>query len=112
MDKPTVIQGASCRLYPNAAQAEKLEQWSGACRFMWNRLLDRQKALYEAEGKFLWRAELQAAMMEIKSTEGLEWVNAPATKRLMGFPPTYAYVLIPPASPMGSDWMYRPNCAS
>ena len=63
------------RLYPTEAQGEKLEQWSGACRFLWNRLLDRQKAFYAAEGKFLWRAELHAVAMEIKNTEGLEWLK-------------------------------------
>ena len=30
----------------------------------------------------------------------------------MGFPPTYAYVLIPPLSPMGSDWKKGEDRAS
>lgn len=75
METSTVIQGATSRLYPTAAQAEKLEQWSGACRFLWNRLLARQNALYASEGKFLWRADLQKAAIEIKNTEGLEWLK-------------------------------------
>lgn len=75
MEPSTVIQGATSRLYPTKAQAEKIEQWSGACRFVWNRLLERQEKSYKTEGKFLWRADLQKAVVDIKHTEGFEWLN-------------------------------------
>ena len=36
-------------------QARRLNQWAGSLRFLWNRLLDREKAEYAATGKFIWK---------------------------------------------------------
>jgi hypothetical protein len=44
------------------------------------------------------------AVLEGSSTRG--------STRLIGFPPTYAYVLTPPPSPIGSDSKYSPSDAS
>ena len=50
-----VVRGWQARLYPTRGQADRLNQWSGSLRFLWNRLLDREKAEYAATGKFIWK---------------------------------------------------------
>lgn len=53
-----VIRGQVVRLYPAAAQAQRLAQWTGALRWMWNRYLDAERERYAIDGTFLWRADL------------------------------------------------------
>ena len=69
-----VVRGWQARLYPTRAQADRLNQWAGSLRFLWNRLLDREKAEYEATGKFIWRCELQPIAVGMKREAGLEWL--------------------------------------
>jgi hypothetical protein len=56
-----ITRGHLVRLYPNRATAERLHEWAGAQRFLWNRLLDAVKAEYERSGNFLWKRELSRA---------------------------------------------------
>jgi transposase len=69
-----IVRGWQARLYPTAAQADRLNQWAGSCRFLWNRLLDREKAEYQATSKFIWRKELQPIAVGMKRQTGLEWL--------------------------------------
>lgn len=69
-----IIRGWQARLYPTAEQAHRLNQWAGSLRFLWNRLLDREKTEYEATGKFLWRKQLQPIAIGMKRQVGTEWL--------------------------------------
>lgn len=70
-----IARGWQARLYPTADQAKRLNQWAGSLRFLWNRLLDREKAEHEATGKFLWRKQLQPIAVGMKRQPGLEWLS-------------------------------------
>ena len=69
-----IVRGFLARLYPNREQADRLNQWAGSLRYLWNRLLDAEKAEYAATGKFLWRKQLQPIAVGMKRREGLEWL--------------------------------------
>jgi putative transposase len=65
-----ITRGWLGRLYPDRATADRLHQWAGAQRFLWNRLLDAEKAEYEASGKFIWKRELQPMAVAMKKQPG------------------------------------------
>jgi putative transposase len=69
-----IVRGWQARLYPTAAQADRLNQWTGSCRFLWNRLLEREKAEYQSSRKFIWRKDLQPIAVGMKRQAGLEWL--------------------------------------
>jgi putative transposase len=69
-----IVRGWQARLYSTQAQASRLNQWAGSLRFLWNRLLDREKADYQATGKFIWRKQLQPFAVGMKRQSGLEWL--------------------------------------
>jgi len=70
----TVVRGWQARLYPTREQAARLNQWAGSLRFLWNRLLDREKAEYDATGKFIWRRELQPIAVGMKRQPETAWL--------------------------------------
>lgn len=70
----TITCGWQARLYPTPGQAARLNQWAGALRFLWNRLLEREKAEHAATGRFLWRKGLQTIAVGMKRQPGLEWL--------------------------------------
>lgn len=69
-----IVRGFLARLYPTKEQAVRLNQWAGSLRFLWNRLLDMEKAEYAATGKFIWRKQLQPIAVGMKRQPGLEWL--------------------------------------
>ena len=69
-----IVIGWQARLYPTREQACRLNQWAGSLRFLWNRLLEREKAEYQATGKFLWRKQLQPIAVGMKRQGGMEWL--------------------------------------
>lgn len=69
-----ITRGHLARLYPNRATAERLHQWAGVQRFLWNRLLDAEKAEYERSGKFLWKRDLQPLAVAMKRQTGREFL--------------------------------------
>lgn len=74
MSEATIIRGWQARLYPSTDQGSRLNQWTGSLRFLWNRLLDAERAEYAATGKFLWKRELQLIAVGMKRQAGLEWL--------------------------------------
>ncbi len=48
-----IVRGWQARLYPTPEQAARMNQWAGSLRFLWNRLLEREKAEHRATGKFI-----------------------------------------------------------
>jgi putative transposase len=69
-----ITRGFLARLYPNRATRERLHQWAGAQRFLWNRLLDAEKAEYARTGKFIWKRELQPLAVAMKKEPGREFL--------------------------------------
>lgn len=69
-----IVRGWQGRLYPNNASSVRLNQWAGSLRFLWNRLLEKEKIEYAATGKFIWRKELQPLALAMKRAEGMEWL--------------------------------------
>jgi putative transposase len=61
-----IIKGFSGKLYPNRATTARLNQWVGACRFLWNRLLEMEIEQYRIDGTFLWKKDLQKAAIALK----------------------------------------------
>ena len=61
-----IIKGWKARLYPTNQQSTRLNQWSGALRFVWNSLLEREKAEHATTGRFLWRKGLQPIAVNMK----------------------------------------------
>ena len=70
-----IVCGWQARLYPKASQADRFNQWAGSIRFLWNRLLERERAEYAATGKFIWRKDLQPIAVGMKREVGLEWLG-------------------------------------
>ena len=54
------------KLYPTAEQADAFARFAGSCRWLWNYLLDLQQKKYEAEKKFIFRAEMQELLPRLK----------------------------------------------
>lgn len=69
-----IVTGWSGRLYPSSTQAARFNQWAGALRFLWNRLLEREQAEYDATGKFLWRKVLQPIAVGMKRRPETAWL--------------------------------------
>ncbi|MDT7953500.1 MAG: transposase [Acetobacteraceae bacterium] len=69
-----IVTGWSGRLYPCNTARTRFNQWSGAQRFLWNRLRDREKAEYAATGKFLWRKHLQPIAVSMKRQSETAWL--------------------------------------
>ena len=70
-----IVCGWQARLYPKQAQADRFNWWAGSIRFLWNRLLERERAEYTATGKFIWRKDLQPIAVAMKRETGLEWLG-------------------------------------
>jgi putative transposase len=71
----TIICGFRARLYPTTEVEIRLNQWAGALRFLWNRLLDLEKAEYDATGNFIWRKELRVLALALKRAPETAWLN-------------------------------------
>ena len=69
-----IVCGWQARLYPTPEQSARLNGWAGSLRFLWNRLLDAEKAEYAATKRFLWRKQLQPIAVAMKREPGLEWL--------------------------------------
>lgn len=69
-----IVRGWQARLYPTREQAARLNRWAGSLRFLWNRLLDREKAEYQATGRFLWRKQLQPIAVGMKRQPETAWL--------------------------------------
>ena len=69
-----IVKGWTTRIYPTREQASRLNQWLGSLRFLWNRLLEHETAEHQANGKFLWRRELQPLAMSMKREAGTAWL--------------------------------------
>ena len=62
------------RLYPNKTQEILLEKHIGACRYIWNYMLENQKKLYENGEKTVSAFNMMALLSKIKKTEEHQWL--------------------------------------
>ena len=69
-----IVRGWQARLYPTPEQAARMSQWAGSLRFLWNRLLEREKAEHRATGKFIWRKGLQPIAVGMKRQPETAWL--------------------------------------
>jgi putative transposase len=61
------------KLSPARQQTARFNQWIGGLRFVSNRVLDAEKAEYDATKKFLWLKGTQPIAVAMKRQPGLEW---------------------------------------
>jgi hypothetical protein len=55
----TIVRGFKARLHPTPEQADRLNQWAGSLRFLWNRLPEAEQAEYAISEKFIPKAALR-----------------------------------------------------
>lgn len=68
-----------CRIYPNKQQEQKLAEYFGATRFIYNYFLNERKIQYEETGKSDNYYAQQKKLTLLKKEEGYEWLNNVAT---------------------------------
>lgn len=68
------LQAYQYELNPNGEQQRKMRRFAGSCRFVFNKALAMQKALYEAGGKKLGYAGLCKALTTWRNTDETAWL--------------------------------------
>ena len=77
-----MIKGYKIRIYPNKEQKILIEKHFGACRFIWNYMLNLQNENYEAGNKYLSRFDMINLLPQIKKKEEYIWLNKILSKSL------------------------------
>jgi putative transposase len=68
------IKSYKIRLYPTKAQEELMWKHVGACRWLWNYMLEMQGKNYEKGGKYISRFNMIKLLTPLKKQEAL-WLN-------------------------------------
>lgn len=68
-----IVRALKMRIYPNKEQKAKIDQTIGACRFVYNHMLARNKKSYERRGEHLSYNEMQNMLPTMKSY--LPWLK-------------------------------------
>jgi putative transposase len=55
------------RIYPNKLQSQQLKSMTGACRWLWNYLLELNIAEYEGNGKFIFFNDMSKLLPQLKN---------------------------------------------
>lgn len=63
------------RLKPTKEQKQKLTNFAGACRFVYNRGLAKRKELYEKQGKSISYYEQNVELTQLKKQEDTSWLK-------------------------------------
>ncbi len=71
----TIQKTFQFRMEPTAAQAQRLLQFAGARRFVWNWGLDRKRAYYRAHGRGLSYIALAAELTTLKRQPATAWLR-------------------------------------
>jgi putative transposase len=69
------LQAYQFQIEPNGEQQRDLRRFAGSCRFVYNKALATQKALYEQGEKKLGYAGLCKSLVEWKGQPGLAWLS-------------------------------------
>ena len=68
-----IVRALKMRIYPNEKQKAKIDKTLGACRFVYNHMLVRNKKVYERRGKHLSCNEMQNLLPAMKNY--LPWLK-------------------------------------
>lgn len=63
------------RIRPSKEQQERLAQFFGCTRFVFNACLETRREIYEATGKTISQFDLCKQVKDLKNTEGFEWLK-------------------------------------
>ena len=78
-----MLAGYVVRIYPTAEQEGLIRRSGGACRFLHNKLVEHEKAVYEAEKRFVPEYELNSYILSLKAEyPWLGEVNAQALQQV------------------------------
>lgn len=77
-----MILSRKIRIYPNKMQEEKLKQFVGASRFIYNWALDRQIKNYKDGNKFISSFTLQKDLTNLKKEIDYTWLNGVSSAML------------------------------
>src|SRR5437764_13404788 len=75
MESRTVHRVYRYRLEPTFAQEQRLRQFAGARRFIWNWALQQRREHYRQTGKTLPAAELSARLTALKDEPETAWLR-------------------------------------
>lgn len=70
-----MIKGYKIRIYPNKEQKILIEKHMGACRFIWNYMLNLQNENYKAGNKYISRFDMIRSLTPLKKQEEYQWLN-------------------------------------
>jgi putative transposase len=79
---PCMMKAFKFRLYPTEAQAGKLNQHIGSCRFVYNWALSQKIKTYEQTGKSISRFDLNKLIPALKTSN--EWLGEVNSQSLQG----------------------------
>ena len=77
-----MIKGYKIRIYPNKEQKILIEKHIGACRFIWNYMLNLQNENYKIENKYISRFDMIRILTPLKKQEEYQWLNEISTSSL------------------------------
>jgi putative transposase len=78
-----ILKAHKYRIYPNLEQEQLFAKSFGCTRFVWNWALRMQKDHYELHQKFISKAELQNALIALKSDEKTAWLKEVNSQSLL-----------------------------
>lgn len=70
-----MIKGYKIRIYPNKEQKILIEKHFGACRFIWNYMLNLQNENYKAGNKYISRFDMIRSLTLLKKQKEYQWLN-------------------------------------
>ena len=70
-----MIKGYKIRIYPNKEQKILIEKHFGACRFIWNYMLDLQNENYKLGNKYIKQYDMIRKLTGLKKEEKYKWLN-------------------------------------
>lgn len=70
-----MIKGYKIRIYPNKEQKILIEKHIGACRFIWNYMLNLQNENYKDGNKYISRFDMIRSLTPLKKQEEYQWLN-------------------------------------
>jgi putative transposase len=73
--EPTMLRAYKYRIYPNKLQTEQIEKQFGACRFVYNWVLEQKIKVYQTEKKTLSSFAITNHLTILKKSEGYEWLQ-------------------------------------
>ena len=70
-----MIKGYKIRIYPNKEQKILIEKHIGACRFIWNYMLNLQNENYKLGNNYFSRFDMIRSLTPFKKQEEYQWLN-------------------------------------